>query len=104
MNEVTAWIGLGINLGIGGVFLWLLFNWLGRGTLRTQREFDESKILIEQLIKSKDERIRKLEEINEKLDTRNDILSKQVDKVVETSRANGMIEALPPTIGERVIP
>jgi len=101
-TDTIAWVGFGMNLGIGGVFLYVLFRMLSVGKLLTKREFDSWTELNERRHQDKDRYIAKLEAINDKLDARNDLLAKQMEPLLEISKAHGMIEALPPSIGERI--
>jgi hypothetical protein len=92
-----------INLGIGGMFLVLLFIGFLRGQLYTRKSVEVMLVEKENRLKDKDVYIAKLEEINEKLDNRNDILAGKFDQILEVARAQGMIAALPDRIGERVV-
>jgi hypothetical protein len=92
-----------VNLGIGGAFLTVLFLGLARGMIWTGKSVDKLLAEKELRLSEKDRYISKLEEINAKVDQRNDLLASKMDQVLEVSRAHGMIDALPPSIGERVV-
>ena len=92
-----------VNLGIGGMFLILLFVGFLRGQLYTRKSVEIMMVEKEKRLTDKDAYIEKLEEINEKLDARNDLLARKFDQILEVSRAQGMIAALPDKIGERVV-
>lgn len=92
-----------LNLGIGGLFLVILFFGLARGQIYTRSSVEKLLEEKEKRLADKDMYIAKIEEINAKVDQRNDLLASKFDHVLEISRAQGMIEALPPNIGERVI-
>ncbi len=92
-----------VNLGIGGVFLTVLFLGLRSGAIWTGKSVDKLMAEKELRLKEKDTYIAKIEQINEKLDQRNDLLASKMDQVLEVSRAHGMLEALPPKLGERVV-
>lgn len=96
-------IALLTNLGIGGMFLVVLFLGLARGFLYTKSSVDMLMREKEQRLKDKDTYIARLEKINQKVDERNDLLASKIDHVIEVARAQGMIEALPPSVGERVV-
>jgi len=91
------------NLGIGGAFLVVLFLGLARGKIYTERSVDRILEEKEKRLVDKDAYILRLEELNAKIDARNDLLASRMDKVLEISRAQGMIKALPPAVGERVV-
>ena len=91
------------NLGIGGMFLVVLFLGLARGLLFTKSSVTMLMAEKEQRLKDKDTYIAKIEEINKRVDERNDLLASKIDHVIEIARAQGMLEALPPSIGERVV-
>lgn len=91
------------NLGIGSALLAILFLGLARGSLWTDKSVNKLLNEKELRLKEKDSYIAKLEEINSKLDQRNDLLASKMDQVLEVSRAHGMLEALPPRLGERVV-
>ena len=95
-------VALIANLGIGGMFLVVLFLGLAKGLLFTKPSVDIMMEEKEKRLKDKDAYIAKIEQINERLDQRNDLLANKMDHVIEVARAQGMIEALPPGIGERV--
>jgi hypothetical protein len=96
-------LALFVNLGIGGMFLVVLFLGLARGLLFTKPSVDIMMAEKEARLKDKDAYIAKIEEINKKVDERNDLLASKIDHVIEIARAQGMIEALPPSVGERVV-
>lgn len=104
MGDLATWLSIAVNLGTGGLFLVILYKGLSSGALRTSREFAEKERLQELRLQDKDTYIKRLEELNEKLDKRNDLLARQVGPLLEVSKAHGMLEALPPTISERVVP
>jgi len=92
-----------VNFGFGGMFLVLLFIGFFRAQLYTRRSVEILLEEKEKRLKDKDAYIAKLEQINEKLDARSDLLDSKFDQILEVSRAHGMIDALPPRIGERVV-
>lgn len=92
-----------VNLGIGGLFLTVLFLGLARGLIWTDKSVNKILEQQELRLKEKDRYINKLEQINDKVDQRNDLFSSKIDQVLEISRAQGMIQALPPSLGERVV-
>lgn len=103
-------IGLFVQLGGMGAFLAILFLGLARGKIYTKSAHDELMVEKEKRIAEKDKAIAKLEEvvdkqfeINKKVDERNDFLAGRVDQLLEISRAHGILQALPPNVGERVI-
>lgn len=96
-------VALFVNLGIGGAFLTVLFLGLARGLIWTNKSVERILEQQELRLKEKDSYINKLEEINRKVDERNDLLASRIDQVLEISRAHGMLDALPPKLGERVV-
>lgn len=103
-------LGLYLQLGIGGAFLVILFLGLARSALYTKAAHDEIVSQQEKRIAEKNEYIEKLEkhnqtlvEINKKVDDRNDLYAAKVDQVLEIARAQGILQALPPQVGERVV-
>lgn len=100
---MTTDILFGINFGIGGMFLTVLFLGLARGRLLTSKSVEQVLDVQEKRLRDKDEYIAKLEEINAKVDERNDLLASKIDQMLEVSRAHGMLEALPEKLGERVV-
>lgn len=99
LADATPWI----NLGIGGMFLVLLFLGLRSGAIHTRASVDQIMKIQEKRHEDKDRYIAKLEEINDKQGQRNDALASKFDQLLEISRAHGMIDALPPSIGERIV-
>lgn len=91
------------NLGLGGAFLVILFLGLARGIIYTRKSVELIMIEKEKRIEDKDRYIARLEQINNTVDARNDLLASRIDYLLEVSRAQGMIEALPPKLGERVV-
>lgn len=98
--DVPFWL---INLGVGSMFLVLLFLGLRSGTIHTKASVDILLEEKEKRIQDKDRYIEKLEQINDKHNERNDQLAGKIDHMLEISRAHGMIDALPPAIGERIV-
>lgn len=92
-----------LNLGLGGLFLVILFLGLARGHIYTRASVEKLMEEKEKRLIDKDRYIIKIEEINDRVDQRNDLLASKIDHLLEISRAQGMIEALPPKIGERVV-
>jgi len=99
MPNAYSWI----NLGIGGMFLVLLFLGLRSGAIHTKASVDLLLQEKERRLADKDDYINKLEKINEMQNVRNDNLAGKFDQLIEVSRAHGMLDALPPAIGERVV-
>ena len=100
---MTTDVLFGINFGIGGMFLVVLFLGLARGRLLTSKSVEQILEVQEKRLRDKDEYITRLEEIYQKVDERNDLLTKKIDQMLEISRAHGMLEALPDKLGERVV-
>lgn len=92
-----------VNLGIGGMFLAILFLGLARGSIWTSKSVDKLLAQQELRIKEKDRYIEKLEQINDKVDQRNDLMASKIDNLLEIAKAQGMLDALPPKLGERVV-
>jgi hypothetical protein len=102
MADAGIWLNL-VNLGIGGMFLVLLFLGLRSGTIHTKASVDRLLDEKERRIEDQKHYMEKLELINEKHNERNDHLAGKIDQLLEVSRAHGMIDALPPYIGERIV-
>ncbi len=103
-------LGLYLQLGLAGAFLAVLYLGLARGLLYTKSAHDQLMDIQEKRIAEKNVTITKLEEVNDKLfeinrkvDERNDWLAGRVDQLLEISRAQGILQALPPSVGERVV-
>lgn len=81
----------------------VLYLGLARGQIYTKQSVEKLLQEKENRLVDKDRYIAKIEEINDRMDQRNDLLASKIDHVLEISRAQGMIEALPPKVGERVV-
>lgn len=92
-----------VNLGLGGAFLVILFIGLAKGTIYTKKSVDVLLEEKEKRLADKDKYIDRLERINDTIDARNDLLASRIDHLLEVSRAQGMIDALPHRLGERVV-
>lgn len=92
-----------INFGLAGGMLVALFVALRSGALYTSRSVDRIVQSYEDRIKREQDYNHLVMELNEKLDERNDLLTSRIDQMLAVSRANGMIEALPPATAERVV-
>lgn len=97
--NIVPWL----QFGIAGGFLVLLFLGLRSGTIYTKSAVDKIVGLYQERLQDKNDYIEKLEAINKLQDERNDIFASKIDYLLEISRAQGMIEALPPQTVEKVL-
>lgn len=99
MESILPWV----QFGIAGTFLALLFLGLRSGVIYTRVAVDRLLDEKEKRLIDKNAYIDKLETLNEKLDQRNELLASKISSILEVSRAQGMIDALPPQVTERVL-
>ncbi|SRR5258706_15437630 len=99
MESYVPWF----QFGIAGAFLVLLFLGLRSGAIFTKSAVDLITSQYDKRMEDKDRYIERLETINTLYDQRNDLLTSKIDQILEVSRAQGMIAALPPQTVERVL-
>jgi len=97
--DIVPWL----QFGMAGAFLALLFLGLRSGAIYTKSAVDKIVALYERSLQDKDKYIDKLETINKLQDERNDLLASKIEQILEVSRAQGMIAALPPQTVEKVL-
>lgn len=94
---------LWLQLGLAGGMVVTLFVLLSRGKLHTDSAQRQLIEVYQARIADRDKEIDRLREENQRLDQRADILAKQIGQVLEVSRANGLLDALPPPVSERIV-